>query len=183
MPDLFTCRAIFLAIAIGITLLKFHGSYIAIVAYIVHVIFHRDERRYFSSVDVAVCQPMLTGPMSPICPRQNESVTITCKIELVASLIWRLPENQRISFTANEKEGRHKVGGSIFTAVLVNKSTNSSNEGVADLTSILTASTMAITNGTIIACEAWERAAARSTSSSVTLILAGAVCYSCMNCH
>ena len=73
----------------------------------------------------------------------------------MAALIWRVkPHNDR-TFSATEKEGSIKVVGGIFTAVLVNvsnESTNNNGGTVADLTSTLTAPTMAIRNGTIVTC-------------------------------
>lgn len=118
--------------------------------------------------------------MSPICPRQSELVSLTCIDRQVATLIWRIePHNDRFSYTANEKEGKVKIVGN-FTAILVNvsnKSSISTGETVADLTSTLTVPTMATTNGTIISCEtlySLQKPATKATSS-ITLIFAGTV--------
>ena len=117
--------------------------------------------------------------MSPICPRQ--SITLTCTDKLVATLIWRVKPDIKISYTANEEEGKVKTLGTNFTAVLVDVSNNSSistGETVADLTSTLTAPTMAITNGTIITCETLFsfQQPLHVLNSSITLILAGKIC-------
>ena len=118
--------------------------------------------------------------MSPICLRQNESFTLTCTDRLVAALTWRIKPDIKISFIATEEEETEKKSGTNFTAVLVNVSyrSNSSNGGtVADVTSTLTAPTMAITNGTIVTCGTRYslQEPAAETTSSFTLIFAGVV--------
>ena len=116
--------------------------------------------------------------MSPICPRQNESITLTCTDKLVVTLIWNVKPGGEIHYIAADEEGRVRMIGGNFTAVLVdvsNKSISNTGEMVADLTCTLTVPTLAITNGTIVTCETLNSLQAPLTvlNSSITLILAG----------
>ena len=123
--------------------------------------------------------------MSPICPRQNESVSVICTDKLVTILIWRVttyPDDDR-PFSAVDREGKFRILGDHFTAVLVdvsNKLNSSTGEPVADLTSTLTAPTVAITNGTTITCGTLYslQKPLHVLNSSITLILAGAFVFS-----
>ena len=116
--------------------------------------------------------------MSPICPRQNESVTFNCTDKQVIALIWNVKPGGEYSYVSTHKEGRVRIISDNFTAVLVdvsNKSISNTGEPVADLTSTLTAPTMAITNGTIITCETANslQEPLHVLNSSITLVLTG----------
>ena len=136
---------------------------------------------FLHNIDVAVCQPFLTGPTAAICPRSNETITLICRDRQVVSMSWDVQphhtypdfKEEMIVYIPNDNNliGAENIYGN-FTGVLINI-TNKTN-GTADLTSTLAVLTTGIYNGTNITCRT-KRSAGLFNHSSVILNIAGAV--------
>lgn len=97
-------------------------------------------------------------------------------------MYWEtIPEMERFTFSSHDESmiGMEMHLG-IFTANLTDISNKSNSAQVADITSTLTVMISGISNGGTITCTS-EYGDTSQDTSSITLILAGAINHSCMD--
>ena len=134
-------------------------------------------------IEVAVCQPYITGPTPVICPDSNETFVFTCRDSQVFYLSWSVrpgygifSEKDRMLFAVIDGTGRTERRPP-FTGMLIgvfNISNTPSNQPIADLVSTLTVFNKNISDRTVVTCTTLQR----NTSmlrSQITFIIAGVV--------
>ena len=134
-------------------------------------------------IEVAVCQPYITGPTPVICPDSNETFVFTCRDSQVFYITWSVrpdygifSERDRMLFAVIDGTGRTDRRPP-FTGILIgvfNISNTPSNQPIADLVSTLTVFNKNISDRTVVTCTTLQR----NTSmlrSQITLIIAGVV--------
>ena len=124
-----------------------------------------------------MCEPFLGGPTTPVCTRDNENLTFTCKDSQVQFLQWTmepdfLNHNNIILFTFNSKTGTEQAHVN-YTAILTNNTNGNITLGIANLISTLTVSASTICDETVIICETSSAGIIRK--SSIELTTAGTV--------
>ena len=119
-------------------------------------------------IEVAVCQPYITGPTPVICPDSNETFVFTCRDSQVFYITWsvhpaygRFSEKDRMLFAAIDDNRIGKPDRRPpFTGILIgifNISNTPSNQPVADLVSALTVFNKNISDRTVVTCTTLQR--------------------------